>query len=30
MLYEKAFDKESFDKIYGVFGEKNCIKVSEG
>lgn len=29
MLYEKAFDKESLDKIYGVFGEKNCIKVSE-
>lgn len=29
LLYEKAFDKESLSKIYNVFEEKNCIKVSD-
>ena len=29
LLYEKAFDEESLKKVYDVFDEKNCIKVSE-
>lgn len=29
LLYEKAFDRESLNKIYSVFEEKNCIKVSD-
>ena len=29
MLYEKAFDKESLTKIYNVFDEEKCIKVSD-
>ena len=29
LLYEKAFDNESLIKIYDVFDEKNCIKVSD-
>ena len=29
LIYPKAFDKESLYKIYDVFGEKNCIHVSD-
>ena len=29
ILYEKAFDKNSLKKIYNVFDEKKCIKVSD-
>jgi N-dimethylarginine dimethylaminohydrolase len=29
LIYPKAFDTENLYKIYDVFGEKNCIKVSD-
>ena len=29
LLYESAFSEESLHKIYNVFDEKNCIKISD-
>jgi N-dimethylarginine dimethylaminohydrolase len=29
LIYPKAFDTENLYKIYDVFGERNCIKVSD-
>lgn len=29
LLYEKAFDKKSLKKIYNVFDENKCIKISD-